>query len=217
MAEEQKVADNGLSEEEQAKPDADAPADAGGVADPIDDYVPEVRKTAADHFRERHAPRREPVPPKDDDGVGEGEELTPQARTLLAQEVERQVRERMQPFEEVAVKSANEGDINSYVATHPDVSKYRSVAGKFMDAYKGITAENAFLLAEARFGNPVQRGADEQKRRDREANKPRGGSSPRPATRVGTGEVSAEEINAMTPQQFEAFNERIKGGAAVKT
>lgn len=197
-----------------------AGSDGGGEAkDPLLDYTPEVRKTPADYFRERHEARRPAAPPKEGEGAEEGgEELTPAAKTVLAAEVERQVRERLAPYETVVVNSANESEIASYIGSHEEHRKYAPVARKYMDVYKGITAENAFLLAEAKFGNPVERGAEAERARRREAQRARGGSSPRPPARpAGAGEITAEEIQAMTPDQFAAFNERIKGGAQIKT
>jgi hypothetical protein len=189
----------------------------GGTTTDFEKIDPAVRKQPEDYIRERRSGREQ------GDGThsgGEEEELSEPARRYLDKRVEEIVGARLKPLEEKITDTSVESEMGRAVSSlgQDRFSKFVPLARKAMDAWKGITAEDALLWAESKYGNPAERGATEERKRQAQGSRTRSsGSSPRPPSRGGNADITANEIAAMTPEQFTQFNEGLKGGKQLKT
>lgn len=201
----------GTEGEEVAKVEANQPEQSKEVD--FSAYEPEVRKRPIDYIKEREARRAERQAddrPFESADTSATEELTPAARKVLEQEIQK----RLEPITKYVAKDANDREMQEFLSQsgNEHFRQYAPLAKKYMDTpeYQGVPAKRIFQMLDYEFA--IDRGASAAKSERRAV---RGGSSIRPTAQ--TAGISTEDIARMTPQQFEAFQARLNQGEKIQT
>lgn len=186
---------------------------ADGAVPPEEDFSkfePEVRKRPIDYIEERRASR---AAAPDTKVEAPEEKLSPESREYL----DRALESRLKPIASTLADTFNRQEIEQEVLKHPEWKRYVPLVEKYMkhDAYQGVPPKMIFQSLD--YEHAENRGADAAKEAEVQGKRARGGSSPRPAAKVAGGELSAEDIAKLSPEQFNALQTRIKTGEQIRT
>jgi hypothetical protein len=203
---------------QQPRKKTETDTDEGQGQEPADPVIP-VRRSAASEIIARQKRKIKKLESKDDEDVDEftppdggDDDLTPDAQSAVAKEVQRQV----QPLMNTLKTKVDEDELQELFVNEPDAKKFEKTIRSYMSHpnYDGVPPE--VVYHHLAFGNAGQKQTKRKQAADLEAGQTgSGGTSHRPGTDDEldeSGNPTPQELDNMSDEEFEKLQHEVQTG-----